>query len=84
MESCRRVLVLLNGYVIDIYEKPVCVDAGEEARSFKTADEPSGYDIVAKFTNEILRNHFVGRRLDTTFVFNRFTYEKIRLPRGRF
>ncbi len=84
VEACRRVLVLLKGYVIDIYENPACVDAGTEARSFKTTDEPSGYDIVASFTNDILRNHFVGRQLDTTFVFNRFTYEKIRLPRGRF
>ena len=84
VENCRRILVLLNGYVIDVYENPICVDAGTEARSFKTAGEPSGYDIVASFASDVLRNHFVGRELVTTFVFNRFTYEKIRLPRGRF
>ncbi len=84
VENCRRVLVLLSGYVIDVYVNPLCVEAGAEARSFKTADEPSGYDIVANYANDILRNHFVGRRLDAKFGFNHFTYEKIRLPRGRF
>ncbi len=84
VESCRRVLVLLEGYVIDIYKNPKCVNAGTQARSFKTKDEPSGYDIVANFTSDVLRNHYVGRKLDAKFGFNHFTYEKIRLPRGRF
>jgi hypothetical protein len=84
VENCRLVLVLLNGYVIDVYVNPECVEAGRQVRSFKTKDETSGFDIVAGFANEILRNRFVGRELATTFVFNRFTYEKIRLPRGRF
>ena len=77
-------LVLLNGYVIDAYVNPECVEVGRQVCSFKTKDETSGFDIVASFANEILRNRFVGRELATTFVFNRFTYEKIRLPRGRF
>ena len=84
VERCRRVLVVLNKYVLDVYENPYCVDAGEEARNFKVKGELSGYDIVARFANDILRNHFVGRRLDAKFGFNHFTYEKIRLPRGRF
>lgn len=84
VESCRRVLVVWRGYVIDVYTDPECVDAGKEARSFKTAGTPKGFDIVASFANDILRNHFVGRQLDVRFGFNHFTYEKIRLPRGRF
>jgi hypothetical protein len=78
------VLVLRNGYVIDVYVNPECVEAGCQARSFRTKDELSGFDLVADLANEILRNRFVGRELATTFVFNRFTYEKILLPRGRF
>lgn len=85
VEDCRRVLVLLYGYVIDVYENPVCVKAGSEARNFKTQEEPSGYDLVASFANEILRNHYVGRKLNARFgKFRHETYEKIRLPRGRF
>ena len=84
VENCRRVLVLLYGYVIDVYENPTCVEAGREARNFKTKDPPSGFDIVARFATDILRNHYVGRKLEAGFGFNHFTYVKIRLPRGRF
>ena len=84
VEACRRVLVLLNGFVIDVYVNSTCVKAGREARNFKTQEKPSGFDIVASFAGDVLRNHYVGRRLDASFGFNHFTYEMIRVPHGRF
>lgn len=82
-ESCHMVLVVYDGYVIDAYEDPRCVDAGSEARAFCSSGEPEGYDLVANFPTEHLRNRYVGRELATKFGFGRFTYEKIRLPTSR-
>ena len=82
-EACRMVLVVYNGYVIDAYENPHCVNAGSEARAFCSNDEPEGYDLVANFPTEHLRNRYIGRELAAKFGFGRFTYEKIRLPTSR-
>lgn len=85
VKACRVVLVVLWRYVIDVYLNPECVEAGTEARMFEQDDdaEDEGFDLVAGFADVDYRNRFVGRALDSHFGFARFTYEKIRLPHGR-
>ena len=84
-ESCKLVLVLLKGRVIDVYEDPECIKAGREPRSFAPKEVVSGSsDLVAKFASKVTCNRYVGRRLSVNFSHNSFAYMRIRKPQGRF
>lgn len=83
-ENCRLALVVYRGYVIDVYENPRCVEPGSQARQFESEPDDKKYDLVASFPDKDYRNRYVGRALDAKYAYARFTYEKIRRPRGRF
>ena len=78
LDECKMVFVLLDGFVIDVYQNIGYVDAGTEARMFDDGEENKGFDIVAKFCSEVIRHRYVGRELlGVGFGFNRFAYAKI-------
>lgn len=84
VKECRNALVVYRGFVLDIYQDMQTVEAGSEARSFASEKDPTGYDLVAKFASDTMVHRYVGRELKANFGFGRFTYENIKLPRGRF
>lgn len=84
VEECRYALVVYRGFVLDIYKDLQTIDAGSEARAFTSNEEPIGCDLVAQFASDIMVHRYVGRELKANFGFGRFTYEEIKLPRGRF
>ena len=92
-ESCKRVLVLLKGRVIDVYDAPKCIDAGWEPRGFAPKEAVRGFapnkavprsDLAAHFASKVTLNRYVGRRLSVSFSHNPFVYKRIREPQGRF
>lgn len=59
--ECDMALILLDGFVIDVYQGLDCTEAGAEARMFDGVGKSGGYDIVGRFASEVMKNRYVGR-----------------------
>lgn len=78
LDECKMVFVLVDGFVIDVYQNVGYVDAGTEARMFESEKESTGYDIVAKFCSEVMKHRYVGRELlGVSFGFSHFAYVNV-------